>query len=124
MIYGTSCFPSLIDAISYFDDYGLSALDVEQKIADKSITIGKPSLKYGDHLFVKRESSYLGNDGKPVPTYRYFIKTSDPVLSALDNLCGPGSQYEYECDEAEHDEESGCVWCCARKALKSYKLKG
>jgi hypothetical protein len=34
----------------YYADYGLSASDVEQKIADGEIYIGKPPLKPGERL--------------------------------------------------------------------------
>ena len=97
MIYGTSHFPSLIDALSYYDDYGVTALGVKQKIADKSITIAKPPLKKGDRLFVKQESSYLGDDGKPVPTYRYFVETA-PI---------PEAAFEHYTFYVENEEDCG-----------------
>ena len=46
-------------------------------------------------------------------------KERDGLLAALDNLCGPGAQFELACDEAEHDESSGCVWCEAREAISN-----
>jgi hypothetical protein len=39
------------------------------------------------------------------------------LLAALEDLCGPGAQYAEACDEAEHDESSGCIWCEARAAI-------
>lgn len=48
------------------------------------------------------------------------------LAAALDALVGPGAQFERACDRAEHDEsgfdaDSGCVWCEARAALRTYR---
>jgi hypothetical protein len=39
------------------------------------------------------------------------------LLTTLDDLCGPGAQFEATCDESEHDQDSACVWCEARAAI-------
>ncbi len=39
------------------------------------------------------------------------------MQAALDNLVGPGGQHEFTCDKAEHDQDSKCIFCEARKAL-------
>jgi len=44
-------------------------------------------------------------------------KENSHLLTALEDLCGNGSQFEFTCDQTEHDNESGCVWCCARLAI-------
>jgi hypothetical protein len=46
-----------------------------------------------------------------------LIAAAPELLAALDSLCGPGAQFELACDEAEHDDASGCIWCEAREAI-------
>jgi|ETNvirnome_2_300_1030623.scaffolds.fasta_scaffold00183_38 hypothetical protein len=46
-----------------------------------------------------------------------LIAAAPTMLAALDDLCGPGGQHEHACDKAEHDNDSGCIWCCAREAI-------
>jgi hypothetical protein len=56
-------------------------------------------------------------DGSLIAAAPETKRQRDELLAALDDLCGPGAQFELVCDEAEHDESSGCVWCEARAAI-------
>lgn len=46
-----------------------------------------------------------------------LIAAAPTLADALRNLCGPGAQYEHECDKAEHDGDGPCIWCETRAAL-------
>ncbi len=50
MTYGTSHFTTRSAAIRYYKDYGDNAQDVDRKIAEGLIHIGKPVLKAGQRL--------------------------------------------------------------------------
>lgn len=50
MTYGTSNFVSLSAAVRYYKDYGYDKADVQRKIREGEIHIGKPSLKPGERL--------------------------------------------------------------------------
>ena len=50
MTYGTSYFASLSAAVRYYKAYGEDRADVERKVAEGSIHIGRPPLKAGDKL--------------------------------------------------------------------------
>ena len=50
MITGTSHFKSRESAISYYAEYGNDVSDVDRKIADGEIHIGKPQTKPGQSL--------------------------------------------------------------------------
>lgn len=45
-------------------------------------------------------------------------RTIDRLVNALENIVGAGAQHEHTCDKAEHDQDSGCIWCDAREALR------
>lgn len=64
--YGTSYFVSLSAAVRYYKDYGDDREDVQRKIREGSIHIGKPPLKPGERLG-------LTDGGK-----RYTITTANP----------------------------------------------
>jgi hypothetical protein len=49
---GTANFVSKAAAVRYYRDYGFDAADVDRKIAEGEIHIGKPTLKPGDRLVV------------------------------------------------------------------------
>lgn len=57
-ITGTSHFVSMTAAIRYYDQYGCSVNEVETKLADGEIHIGKPDLKPGQTL------SVIPNEGR------------------------------------------------------------
>jgi hypothetical protein len=46
-----------------------------------------------------------------------LIKAAPSIFEALDNIVGSGAQHEHTCDKAEHDEQSGCIYCEARSVL-------
>ena len=46
------------------------------------------------------------------------------LAAALDSLVGPGAQLEHYCDESEHDDDSECIFCEARAALRAYRAPG
>lgn len=49
---GTSHFTSFAAAVRYWHDYGCKIADVNRKISEGLIHIGKPALKAGDVLTV------------------------------------------------------------------------
>lgn len=50
-ITGTCYFPTLHDAYMYYEN--LSIFEVAEKIRNKEIFLGKPTLKFGEILFIK-----------------------------------------------------------------------
>jgi hypothetical protein len=50
MTYGTSYFTSLSAAVRYYKAYGYDKSDVQRKIREGEIHIGKPKLKPGERL--------------------------------------------------------------------------
>ncbi len=48
--YGTSHFTSLSAAVRYYKDYGYDKADVQRKIREGEIHIGKPTVKVGERL--------------------------------------------------------------------------
>ena len=50
MKYGTSYFVSRASAIRYYSQYGLNTDDVDRKIQDTEIIIGRPPLGVSDTL--------------------------------------------------------------------------
>jgi hypothetical protein len=53
-----------------------------------------------------------------------LIAAAPDLLRALDNLVGPGSVHEYDCDLAEHDASSGCIYCEGRAAVERAGVGG
>ena len=50
MATGTSHFASKRAAIRYYQPYGFDAPEIDRKIAENEINIGKPALKPGQRL--------------------------------------------------------------------------
>ena len=46
-----------------------------------------------------------------------LVRKANKAEQALRDIVGPGAQHEETCDQAEHDADSGCIWCEARKVL-------
>lgn len=60
MYTGTNHFISLKAAIRYYKDYDIDEMQVEQKINEGSIIIGKPEAKPGQKIVLdQREGRYL-----------------------------------------------------------------
>jgi hypothetical protein len=57
--YGTSHFKSFEAAFQYYKDYGYVYGDVQRKIQDGEIHIGKPTLKPGERCSLNDEGRYV-----------------------------------------------------------------
>ena len=56
--WGTPNFVSLEAAVKYYATYGEDREDVEYKIENKIIFIGKPELRKGDTLVIDEDGRY------------------------------------------------------------------
>ena len=60
MVIGTSFFPTLSAAVTYYEPYGFSRADVREKAESGEISIGKPELQPGERLiYHPGEGRYL-----------------------------------------------------------------
>ncbi len=68
MTIGTSYFVSLSAAVRYYKPYGTDKANVEQKIAEGEIHIGKPPVKPGEKLFKIDDGTRYAIENVPVPS--------------------------------------------------------
>jgi len=58
MKIGTSHFNSFASAVKYYNQYGFDVEDIETKITNKEIFVGKPLLKEGEMLSTDNDGRY------------------------------------------------------------------
>tara|TARA_R100000664_G_scaffold11263_1_gene18346 strand:- start:5557 stop:5790 length:234 start_codon:yes stop_codon:yes gene_type:complete len=75
MIRGTSYFPTLADAISYYHVSKIPKEQVLYKIETKEIFIGVPPLKKGERLLLRSEYPKHPISKRWKVPYRWFIKS-------------------------------------------------
>lgn len=56
---GTSYFESFRAAVSYYKDYGFSRAQVQDKLQNREIYIGKPEVQKGERLALNEERRYV-----------------------------------------------------------------